>query len=116
MNSTFYRPQRPEVARGVRVLEFVPSMVVLTAVFVGIGAWLLRRTRFGRHAYAIGGNLDAATRAGINPGRHLAAVYMISALFASLSGVIYMLEYVTGKADAGFIQLTNPSVKPGAIC
>ena len=101
---------RPEVARGVHVLEFVPSMVVLTAVFVGIGAWLLRRTRFGRHAYAIGGNLDAATRAGINPGRHLAAVYMISALFASLSGVIYMLEYVTGKADAGVSFLLDAIV------
>ncbi len=101
---------RPEVPRGSRVLELVPSMVVLTAVFVGVGSYLLKRTRFGRHAYAIGGNLDAATRAGINPRRHLAAVYMISALFASLSGVIYMLEYVTGKADAGVSFLLDAIV------
>jgi ribose transport system permease protein len=101
---------RPLVPRGSRVLELVPSMVVLTALFVGIGSYVLKRTRFGRHAYAIGGSLDAASRAGINPARHLVAVYMISALFASLSGVIYMLEYVTGKADAGVSFLLDAIV------
>jgi ribose/xylose/arabinose/galactoside ABC-type transport system permease subunit len=101
---------RPEVARGSRVVEIIPTMVVLTAVFVVVGAFLLKRTRFGRHAYAIGGNVDAAVRAGINTRRHLLVIYMISALFASLSGVIYMLEYVTGKADAGVSFLLDSIV------
>ena len=101
---------RPEVARGTRVVEMVPSMVVLTMVFVAVAAFVLKRSRFGQHAYAIGGNIDAAVRAGINTRSHLLAIYTISALFASLSGVIYMLEYVTGKADAGVSYLLDSIV------
>ncbi len=101
---------RPEVARGTRVVELIPSMVVLTAAFVAVAAFLLKRSRFGQHAYAIGGNIDAAVRAGINTQRHLLATYMISALFATLAGIIYMLEYVTGKADAGVSFLLDSIV------
>jgi ribose transport system permease protein len=92
---------RPEVARGTRVVEIVPTMVVVTVLFIAVGAYVLKRTRFGRYTYAIGGNIDAAVRSGINTKRHLSLVYIISSLFATLAGIIYMLEYVTGKADAG---------------
>ncbi len=92
---------RPEVARGTTVIELIPTMVVATALFVAAGAFILKRTRFGMHTYAIGGNIDAAVRAGINTRKHLIAIYIISSLFATLAGIIYMLEYVTGKADAG---------------
>ena len=92
---------RPEVVRGTPVVEFIPTMVVVTVIFIAAAAFLLKRTRFGQHTYAIGGNIDAAERAGINTRRHLIFIYVLSSLFASLSGIIYMLEYVTGKADAG---------------
>lgn len=91
----------PIVERGTRVIQIIPTMVVVTALFILVAAFLLHRTRFGRHNYAIGGNMDAAVRAGIRTKRHLLAVYMISAFFATLAGIIYMLQYVTGKADAG---------------
>jgi len=100
----------PEVARGTRVVEIVPSMVVVTLLFVAAAAFVLKRSRFGQHAYAIGGNVDAAVRAGIDTKSHLLRIYMISSLFASLSGVIYMLEYVTGKADAGVSYLLDSIV------
>jgi len=80
---------------------YIPSMVVLTIVVVAIAAFVLSKTRFGRHAYAIGGNIDAALRAGINTRGRLMGVYLISSFLATLSGIIYMLEYVTGKSDAG---------------
>lgn len=92
---------RPEVARGTRVIEMIPSMLVITAVVVIVAAFVLNRTRFGRHTYAIGGNEDAAVRAGINIRRHYLVIYSLSALFSSLAGIIYMLEYITGKPDAG---------------
>jgi ribose transport system permease protein len=91
----------PDVPRGTNVFEIVPTMVVVTVLVVAVAAFVLKRTRFGRHTYAIGGNIDAALRAGINVKRHLVIVYMISSFLATLSGIIYMLEYVTGKADAG---------------
>jgi ribose/xylose/arabinose/galactoside ABC-type transport system permease subunit len=75
--------------------------VVVTVLVIAVAAFLLKRTRFGRHTYAIGGNIDAAVRAGINTRRHLVVIYVLSSFFATLSGIIYMLEYVTGKSDAG---------------
>ena len=101
---------RPEAARGTRVLEIMPSMLVVTAVVVIAAAFILHRTRFGRHTYAIGGNEDAAVRAGINIRRHYLAIYTLSAFFASLAGIIFMLEYITGRAEAGASYLLDAIV------
>jgi len=92
---------QPKVQFGTFSLDILPTMVVVTVIVIAVAAFLLKRTRFGQHTYAIGGNIDAAIRAGINTRRHLVAIYMISSFLATLSGIIYMLEYVTGKSDAG---------------
>jgi ribose transport system permease protein len=93
--------QKPEVERGVAVLEIVPNIVVVTALIVAVFAFVLRRTRFGRHVYALGGNMDAAIRAGIPVKRRLLGVYALSSFLASVAGVVYAFMYVSGKADAG---------------
>jgi ribose/xylose/arabinose/galactoside ABC-type transport system permease subunit len=92
---------RPPVPSGSTVFEIIPTMVVVTVLFVAVAAFLLKRTRFGQHTYAIGGNIDAAIRSGINTKKHLVTIYIISSFLATLSGIIYMMEYVTGKSDAG---------------
>jgi ribose transport system permease protein len=89
------------VPRGQAVLEIVPNVVVITFLFIFVAAFILKRTRFGQHTYAIGGNIDAALKAGINVKKHLVRVYMLSSFLATLAGVIYVLKYVTGKGDAG---------------
>jgi ribose transport system permease protein len=93
--------QKPVVERGVKVLDIVPNIVVVTAIVVGIFAFILARSRFGRHVYALGGNIDTAIRAGIPVKRRLLGVYAISSFLASLGGIVYSFIYVTGKADAG---------------
>jgi ribose transport system permease protein len=93
--------QKPEVERGVKVIAIVPNIVVVTAIIVIIFAFVLARTKFGRHVYALGGNMDAAVRAGIPVKRRLLGVYAIASLLASVAGVVYALMYVSGKADAG---------------
>ncbi len=92
---------RPEVARGVKVYEVLPNVVVLTFIFIAVFAFVLSKTKFGQHTYAIGGNEDAAIRSGIDAKWHITKIYMLSSFLASLAGVLYMLKYVTGKADAG---------------
>ncbi|MEA5033267.1 MAG: ABC transporter permease [Sphaerochaeta sp.] len=99
--------QRPDVARGVRVIEIIPNAVVFALIFIAIFAFILTKTRFGQHIYAIGGNIDAASRAGIDVKKHIIAVYMISSFFASLAGIIYVMKYITGKADAGAASLLD---------
>jgi ribose transport system permease protein len=98
---------RPEVERGTVVYEIIPNIVVLAAIVIAILAFVLARTRFGRHVYAIGGNRDAAVRAGIPVRKRLLAVYALSSVLASLAGLAYALKYVSGKADAGASSLLD---------
>jgi len=104
------RPQNITRLEMRSMLAIIPIIVVIAFLFVGIFAFVLRRTRFGRHTYAIGGNIDAALRSGINVASHLTRIYMISSFFASLSGVLYVLKYVTGRADAGSARMLDAVV------
>jgi ribose transport system permease protein len=108
--SLFVKPEHvgPEVLQT--MLSVFPIIVIIAAVFVAVFAFILKRTRFGQHNYAIGGSVDAAIRAGINVPRHLTQVYIISSFFASLSGVLYALKYVTGRADAGSARMLDSVV------
>ena len=57
----------PEVSGELlrRMDRILPYPVVITAIVVAIAMFLLRKTQFGRHTYALGGNMEAARRAGI---------------------------------------------------
>lgn len=93
--------ERPMVQRGQKVLEVIPNVVVVTFIVILIVAFILKRTKFGQHTIAIGGSIDAAVKAGINVKKHLVRIYMLSSLLSTLAGILYLLEYVTGKGDAG---------------
>ena len=90
-----------------QVVGLAPNVVVLSVILILIFGFILAKTRFGQHTYAIGGNLEAAKRAGINVSRHLIKIYMISSFFASAAGVVYALKYVTGRADAGSSRMLD---------
>ncbi len=98
---------RPEVARRVKVVEILPNVVVIAFILIAVFAFILNRTKFGQHTYAIGGNRDAAIRSGINLNRHIIKVYMLASFLATIAGVLYTLKYVTGKADAGASSLLD---------
>ena len=68
--------------RGVPVPVLVAALVVLGGVF------LTRRTRFGRHVYAIGGNPEAARLAGIDVRRVTFTVYVIIGILTAVAGVL----------------------------
>jgi ribose transport system permease protein len=85
----------------------LPYPLLILLVVAALGAYLLHFTVFGRYVYAIGGNRDAAIRAGIPVRRRLLAVYALSSVLASLAGLTYALRYVSGKADAGASSLLD---------
>ncbi len=105
--SFFSRPENLTREEIKQVVGLIPNVVVLSLVFVLIFAFILAKTQFGQHTYAIGGNIEAANRAGINVPRHLIKIYMISSFFASVAGVIYVLKFVTGRADAGSARMLD---------
>jgi len=73
-------------ARDVRGdLVLGPSGFVI--FLVGL-TFLAKRTPFGRHVYAVGGNAEAARRAGINVARIRIIVFVISGAMAGVGGVI----------------------------
>lgn len=69
---------------GVISIAGVPYVVPIVLVLLVLGTWVLDRTRFGRHVYAVGGNREAARRAGIDVARIRASVFVISTAFAAI--------------------------------
>ncbi|MCW2841140.1 MAG: transporter permease, partial [Aeromicrobium sp.] len=62
----------------------IPVVLVLLVFFT----FILTRTAFGRHLYAVGGNAEAARRAGINVDRIRITVFILSSTTAALSGIV----------------------------
>jgi ribose transport system permease protein len=97
----------PTIQGGEQLIEILPTVFVIPFLFVLFFAFILKSTKFGKHTYAIGGNVDAAIRAGINVKTHITKIYMLSSFFATVAGIMYVLRYVTGKADAGAMFLLD---------
>ena len=81
----------------------VPWGVPLVAVLLILCTFVLGRTSYGRHLYAVGGNAEAARRAGINVTRLRMSVFMICSVLAAVSGIVAAsrLNSVTPDAGAG---------------
>lgn len=87
--------------RGVPVI--VPIIIALTI----IGAYVLDRTSFGRHIYAVGGNVEAARRAGINISKIRIAVFTICSGTAAFAGIVAASRANSVDGNAGrFIVLS----------
>jgi ribose transport system permease protein len=79
----------------------IPMPVIYSALFIAITAYILTRTKLGRHIYAVGGNREAARFAGINPRRVLFFAYAYSGLMAGISGVVLASRMFSGQPTAG---------------
>ncbi len=95
----------PEQLRGVQLLA--PYPVLVTIVVILIFGFVLTRTQFGRHTYAIGGSQEASIRAGIDVRGHLIRIYMLSAFCAGIAGVLHVFRYTAGAPQAGEAQLLD---------
>jgi len=79
----------------------VPVAVVLYAVFLLAGTFLLKYTRYGRHVFAIGGNKQAARVSGISVKRVEFLVYIISGFCAAFGGLLLSSRIQTGQPAGG---------------
>ena len=78
-----------------------PLAAVIVIVMLVFWTWVAERTTFGRHVYAVGGNAEAARRAGINVRKIKILVFMISGAMAGLGGVILAARLNSVSLDAG---------------
>ncbi len=85
---------------SVKVIEGVPIVVPIVLVILWIGTFVLDRTSFGRYIYAIGGNAEAARRAGIKVVAIRWAAFIVCSTLAVVSGVFSASK--VGSVNAGF--------------
>ncbi len=76
------------IAAKLSIDRGVPWIFVLFLGIVLVMDWVLRRTRYGRSIFAIGGNIEAARRAGIKVDAVRISVFVLASTFAALGGVI----------------------------
>lgn len=86
---------------GLTEIAGVPYVVPVVLVLLVAGTYVLDRTRFGRHVYAVGGNREAARRAGINVVRIRASVFVISSAFAAIGAIVYSSKVGSVSPAAG---------------
>ncbi len=83
------------------VLSGVPWVVPFLLVVFVILAFVLRRTKYGRHVYAVGGSDEAARRAGINVDAIRISVFVICSGMAALSGIVLASQIGVNSAQGG---------------
>ena len=86
---------------GQGYLGAIPIPIVLLVIVVAIGLIILKTTTFGRYVFAIGGNKNAAKLSGVRTRRVELMVYVISALCASIVGLILSARISSGQPTAG---------------
>jgi D-xylose transport system permease protein len=79
----------------------VPTAGVILFGLVVLFAFITTRTRFGRYIFAVGGNSEAARRAGINVARIRITVFAIAGLLAALGGVIFVSRLTAASTQTG---------------
>jgi len=105
---TFFNQPADLSREQLRGLErLLPYPVLITAVVVLIFAFVLARTRFGRHTYAIGDNEEASRRAGINVTRHLIYIYVLASLTAGIAGILHVFRFTAGAPNSGEAALLD---------
>jgi D-xylose transport system permease protein len=94
--------------RGILVpISGVPWVILLVVGVLVAWTFLLGRTKLGRYMYAIGGNAEAARRAGINLAQVRIAAFMLASLTAGIAGVVYAsrLRSISTSIDGGTLVL-----------
>ncbi len=79
----------------------IPIPVIIMVVVYAASWFVLERTLYGRHVYAVGGNAEAARLAGVRVKRVVMSVYVIGGACAGLAGVIFAARVVSAQPTAG---------------
>lgn len=85
---------------AVEVFGVIPVPVLVFLVVVGLAAVVLLMTPLGRQVYALGNDLEAAKKAGLNTDRLTAFVYIVSGFCAALAALVAITQQ--GRVSASF--------------
>ncbi len=97
------------------VLEGMPYAIPVDIAMLAAGSFILTRTRVGRYIYAIGGNSEAARRAGVNVNRYRLLAFVFTGFTAGVAGLIYAsrLGGISDNVDSNLVLLAVASAVIG---
>jgi D-xylose transport system permease protein len=93
----------------------VSAALVFTLTVVSILDYITRRTRFGRNLFAIGGNLEAASRVGINVKRVKVVIFVIGAILAATGGIFASSRLLAVSTQSGGSDLLLNAIAAAVI-
>ena len=82
-------------------IEGVPTVIPIALTILFIGTFVLDRTKFGRYMYAVGGNPEAARRAGIKVAKIRITAFIICSVLAMISGIFNVSRIGNVESSAG---------------
>jgi len=92
---------------GYAFLLFVGLVVVMDLV--------LRKTRWGRHLFAVGGNVEAARRSGIKVTRVYITAFMLTGTFAAVGGLMFMAKLTAVSQSSGSNDVNLTAIAAAVI-
>jgi D-xylose transport system permease protein len=93
----------------------VSGALVFLLIVVSVIDYITRRTRFGRNLFAIGGNLEAASRVGINVKRVKVAVFIMGAILAATGGIFASSRLLAVSTQSGGSDLLLNAIAAAVI-
>ena len=93
----------------------VPLAAVIVVVLMILFTFITERTRYGRHIFAVGGNEEAARRAGINVNRIKISVFTLASMLAAAGGILaasrlLAVNQQSGSGDVLLLAIAGPVI------
>ncbi|WP_127499730.1 sugar ABC transporter permease [Actinoplanes solisilvae] len=107
--------QERAVNPAINSLKGVPIIVPIIAFFLILWTFVLGRTAYGRHVYAVGGNTEAARRAGIPVDRIRISVFVIGSFMAAIGGIVAVSRASSVDPNTGGSNILLYSVGAAVI-
>ncbi|WP_433828387.1 sugar ABC transporter permease [Actinoplanes sp. CA-015351] len=107
--------QERAINPAINSLKGVPIVVPIIAIAMIIWSFVLGRTTYGRHVYAVGGNTEAARRAGIPVDRIRISVFVICSFMASIGGILVVSRASSVDPNTGGSNILLYSVGAAVI-
>lgn len=86
---------------GISIANVIPVLVLYFLLITVFSGFILNKTVFGRHVYAIGGNSITAKVSGINVKSMLLRVYIICGVFSGIAGLLIASRTMQGSPTVG---------------
>ncbi|MEV6845566.1 ABC transporter permease [Actinoplanes sp. NPDC051411] len=98
---TLLLTQERAINPAINSLKGVPIVVPIIGFFYVLWTFILGRTSYGRHIYAVGGNTEAARRAGIPVDRIRISVFVLCSFMAAVGGIIQVSRAASVDPNTG---------------